>query len=208
MKRTAQPCRSPSTSCPPSAARSPRCARAAAFPPPAPPAPPLEPPQIPELLAAWHIGPNGRFTETWGRRPLIIWCFALMAIPLFILGFVPSAPVGVMVACFCAYALFSGGPSILEWAYPSELFPTNVRASAVGITTAASRIGAALGTFGLPFAQDAWGIGPTMVLAGVVTAAGFLLCLLMAEETRGVTLAHAGGEKEALPEPAPAREVV
>lgn len=150
--------------------------------------------------------PALKLIETWGRRPLIIWCFALMAIPLFILGFVPSAPVGVVVACFCAYALFSSGPSILEWAYPSELFPTNVRASAVGITTAASRIGAALGTFGLPFALAAWGIGPTMVIAAVVTAAGFLLCLSMAEETRGMSLAQAGGETEALPEPV--REIV
>ncbi|GAA3678430.1 MFS transporter [Arthrobacter ginkgonis] len=152
--------------------------------------------------------PALKLIETWGRRPLIIWCFALMAIPLFILGFAPSAPVGVVVACFCAYALFSGGPSILEWAYPSELFPTNVRASAVGITTAASRIGAALGTFGLPFALAAWGIGPTMLLAAVVTAAGFLLCLFMAEETRGMTLAQAGGEAETLPSPAPVQETV
>lgn len=152
--------------------------------------------------------PALKLIETWGRRPLIIWCFALMAIPLFILGFAPSAPVGVIVACFCAYALFSGGPSILEWAYPSELFPTNVRASAVGITTAASRIGAALGTFGLPFALTAWGIGPTMIIAGAVTAAGFVLCLFMAEETRGMTLAQAGGETEAHPATAPVRETV
>lgn len=152
--------------------------------------------------------PALKLIETWGRRPLIIWCFALMAIPLFILGFAPSAPLGVIVACFCAYALFSGGPSILEWAYPSELFPTNVRASAVGITTAASRIGAALGTFGLPFALTAWGIGPTMIIAGAVTAAGFVLCLFMAEETRGMTLAQAGGETETHPATAPVHETV
>jgi putative MFS transporter len=147
--------------------------------------------------------PALKLIETWGRRPLIIWCFALMSIPLFILGFAPSAPVGVVVACFLTYALFSGGPSILEWAYPSELFPTNVRASAVGITTAVSRIGAALGTFGLPFALEGWGIGPTMLAAAVVTFAGFLLCLFLAEETRGMTLAQAGGEAAHDGEPAP-----
>ena len=47
-----------------------------------------------------------------------------------------------------------------------------------------------------------------MILAAVVTAAGFLLCLFMAEETRGMTLAQAGGETEALPLPAPVRESV
>jgi putative MFS transporter len=149
--------------------------------------------------------PALKLVESWGRRPLIIWCFALMAIPLFILGLFPSAPAAIIVGCFVAYALFSGGPSILEWAYPSEIFPTHVRASAVGITTAVSRIGAALGTFALPFGLAYWGVGPTMLVAAVMTAGGFLVCLFMAEETKGMTLAQAGGEtgdapaEEALP---------
>ncbi|MFF2345839.1 MFS transporter [Pseudarthrobacter sp. NPDC058119] len=138
--------------------------------------------------------PALKLVETWGRRPLIIWCFALMAIPLFILGLFPSAPVAIIVGCFVAYALFSGGPSILEWAYPSEIFPTHVRASAVGITTAVSRIGAALGTFALPFGLSYWGVGPTMLVAAIMTAAGFMVCVFMAEETKGMTLAQAGGE--------------
>jgi MFS transporter, putative metabolite transport protein len=117
-----------------------------------------------------------------------------MAIPLFILGLFPSAPVAIIVGCFVAYALFSGGASILEWAYPSEIFPTHVRASAVGITTAVSRIGAALETFALPFGLSYWGVGPTMLVAAIMTAAGFLVCFFMAEETKGMTLAQAGGE--------------
>ena len=133
--------------------------------------------------------------DTWGRRPLIIWGFALMSIPLFILGFAPSAPAAIIIACFCAYALFSGGPSILEWAYPSELFPTAVRASAVGISTAASRIGAALGTFGLPFALADWGVSTTMLIAAVITATGFLLCLFLAIETKNMTLGQSSGEE-------------
>jgi hypothetical protein len=34
--------------------------------------------------------------------PLIISCIELMAVPSFILGLVPSAPIGVIIACFCA----------------------------------------------------------------------------------------------------------
>jgi putative MFS transporter len=147
--------------------------------------------------------PALKLIESWGRRPLIIWCFALMAIPLFVLGLFPSAPVAIIVGCFLAYALFSGGPSILEWAYPSEIFPTHVRASAVGITTAVSRIGAAVGTFALPFGLAYWGIGPTMLVAAVLTAIGFFVCLFMAEETKGMPLAQAGGEAA----PATAKDV-
>jgi putative MFS transporter len=94
------------------------------------------------------------------------------------------------------YAFFSGGPNILEWAYPSELFPTEVRASAIGITTGASRIGAAVGTFVIPFALRDWGVGPTMMAAAVLTAIGWLVCVLMAEETKGMSLSAAAGGKE------------
>lgn len=128
--------------------------------------------------------------ERIGRRPLIIWSFALMAIPLFVLGFAPGAPIAVVIACFSLYAFFSGGPNILEWAYPSELFPTQVRASAVGISTGMSRIGAAAGTFLVPFSISDWGIGPTMIIAAVLTAIGFAVCLFMAEETMGTDLSE------------------
>ncbi|MEA7614659.1 hypothetical protein ONO57_27025, partial [Salmonella enterica subsp. enterica serovar Anatum] len=39
------------------------------------------------------------------------------------------------------YAFFSGGPGILQWLYPNELFPTDIRASAVGVIMSLSRIG-------------------------------------------------------------------
>ncbi|MFJ2620516.1 MFS transporter [Glutamicibacter sp. NPDC087344] len=128
--------------------------------------------------------------ERIGRRPLIVWSFALMALPLLVLGFAPGAPVAIVIACFSLYAFFSGGPNILEWAYPSELFPTQVRASAVGISTGMSRIGAAAGTFLVPFSISGWGIGPTMLIAGVLTALGFIVCLFMAEETKGTNLSE------------------
>lgn len=139
--------------------------------------------------------PALRLVETVGRRPLIIWSFALMALPLFVLGFAPGAPVAIIISCFCLYAFFSGGPNILEWAYPSELFPTQVRASAIGITTGASRIGAAAGTFMVPFALRDYGIGPTMLVAAVLTAIGWLVCLLMAEETRNLSLTASSSEQ-------------
>lgn len=139
--------------------------------------------------------PALRLVETIGRRPLIIWSFALMAVPLFVLGFFPGAHVAIIVACFCMYAFFSGGPNILEWAYPSELFPTEVRASAIGITTGASRIGAAAGTFLLPFGLRDWGIGPTMLVAAGLTFIGWVVCLFMAEETMGKSLSAAAGDE-------------
>ncbi|GGI87175.1 MFS transporter [Saccharopolyspora subtropica] len=135
--------------------------------------------------------PALRLIDTLGRRLLIIWSFALMTIPLAILGLMPTAPVAVVIACFCAYAFFSGGPNILEFIYPTELFPTEVRATAVGIGTAVSRIGAAIGTYLLPIGLDLIGVGATMLIMAAITLLGFAICVALAPETRGRRLADA-----------------
>ncbi|WP_028847245.1 MFS transporter [Thermocrispum agreste] len=138
----------------------------------------------------------GLFPAIWlidriGRRRLIIYSFALMTVPLAVLGVVPDAAPWVVVVAFCAYALFSGGPNILEWAYPTELFPTEIRGTAVGIATSASRIGAAIGTYLLPYSLTHLGLGTTMMLGAVITAAGLLVCIAWAPETKGRTLGEA-----------------
>lgn len=64
----------------------------------------------------------------------------------------------------------------------------------MGITTAVNRIGAAIGTLGLRFALAGEGIGPTMILTGVLAFCGFL-SLLLAEESKGMILTAAGGQQ-------------
>jgi MFS transporter, putative metabolite transport protein len=139
--------------------------------------------------------PALRMVDKVGRRPLIIWSFALMVIPLAVLGGGSAIPTSVVILCFCAYALFSGGPNVLEWTYPNELFPTSIRASATGVATAVSRIGAAIGTFLLPISLDRLGAGTTMLIAAAITLAGWVVCIAWAEETRGRALT----ETSALP---------
>jgi len=135
--------------------------------------------------------PALRFAETFGRRPLLLWSFAIMVLPFLALGIAPQAPVLLIIFWFCLYALASGGPNILEWSYPNELFPTDIRATAMGVVVAISRIGAALGTFLLPFSLKHLGDGPTMLIIAGMTAVGFVVSLLMAPETKGRSLAQA-----------------
>lgn len=123
-----------------------------------------------------------------GRRPLLIRSLALMAVGLVILGLFPDAPVFVVVVAFGLYAFFSGGPGILQWLYPNELFPTEVRASAVGIAIAFSRIGTVVATYGTPLFLSAFGVGPTMLVAAGLVVLGLVLSVLMAPETRGKSL--------------------
>ena len=123
-----------------------------------------------------------------GRRKLLIGSLALMAVGLVILGLFPAAPVFIVIFAFGLYAFFSGGPGILQWLYPNELFPTEVRATAVGISISISRIGTIAGTFGTPIILSNFGVGPTMLIAAGLVILGLVLSIIMAPETKDMTL--------------------
>lgn len=123
-----------------------------------------------------------------GRRPLVIHSFVWSGVALLLLGLFPGAPTGVIMTLFAAYAILIGGAQILQWIYPNELFPTEVRGSAVGVASSLSRIGAAVGTYLLPVALTNWGIGGTMLAAAVISLIGAVVSVFWAPETRGMAL--------------------
>lgn len=125
-----------------------------------------------------------------GRRPLLISSFAIMSVALAVLGIFPNANVWIVIGAFGIYAFFSGGPGILQWLYPNELFPTEIRASAVGAAMAFSRIGTVLSTYALPIFMGAYGIGPTMLVGVAITVLGLVVSIFMAPETKGLKLSE------------------
>ncbi|MEU6375821.1 MFS transporter [Streptomyces sp. NPDC046909] len=131
------------------------------------------------------------FVNRMGRRPLVIHSFVWSGLALLLLGLFPGAPAAVIMVLFATYAIIIGGTQILQWVYPNELFPTEVRGSAVGLASSASRIGAAVGTYLVPMALTSWGIGGTMLAAAVINAVGAVVSVLWAPETRGMTLTEA-----------------
>jgi putative MFS transporter len=165
---------------------------------------------LPSILSGFSIsgeGPTGLMVETviiglivagsipalylverWGRRPVAVVPLGIMVIPLAGLWLWAGGPLWFIVAMFCVYAFVSGGPSILVWIYPNELFPTEFRATAVGIATSVSRFGAATGTYLLPLSISALGTGTTMLFGAILTAVAFVICLVMSPETKGKSL--------------------
>jgi MFS transporter, putative metabolite transport protein len=125
-----------------------------------------------------------------GRRPLLIHSFLWAGIALLLLGIFPAAPSSVIIVLFAAYAVLIGGTQILQWVYPNELFPTEIRGSAVGLASSISRIGAAIGTFLVPLSLTSLGIGPTMLIAAAITLLGALISQFWAPETRGKSLSE------------------
>ncbi|MGW4338075.1 MFS transporter [Rhodococcus koreensis] len=123
-----------------------------------------------------------------GRRPLLIHSFAWSGLALLGLGVFPNASTAVVLVLFSAYAVLIGGAQILQWVYPNELFPTEVRGSAVGLASSLSRIGAAVGTYLVPLSLTGLGIGATMLIAAGITIVGAVTAVLWAPETRNLSL--------------------
>jgi len=132
-----------------------------------------------------------RLINTIGRRCMLIHSFLWSGLALLGLATFSNSNEVLVLLLFGAYAVFIGGAQVLQLVYPNELFPTEIRAFAVGIGTSLSRVGAAVGTYLVPVSLQTLGIGNTMYVAAVVTFIGLMAAWAMAPETRSLNLRDA-----------------
>lgn len=136
-----------------------------------------------------------RLIDSMGRRPLVIHSFLWSSLALLGLGVFSDSAEMLVLFMFGAYALFIGGAQVLELVYPNELFPTEVRAFAVGIGSSMTRVGSAAGTWLVPISLHHYGIGNTMYAAAAVSFIGLLASVCLAPETRSMSLEQAASLK-------------
>ena len=117
------------------------------------------------------------------RRTFLIGTFFLGAALLMALVLLADVSPVLAVSLFASFALVLAAAVNLEFVYPPELFPTDLRASGVGIATAASRIGSAASTFLLPIVVATFSINVALIACVVVLAIGGLICWAWAPET-------------------------
>jgi putative MFS transporter len=120
-----------------------------------------------------------------GRRPMLILPLWVCAAALAIVGLWSGAPIAVVIGSFTVFGFFNALGGTLTGPYPAELFPTELRTTAVGVAAAASRIGAAIGTFLLPIGLDTVGVGASMLVGAAFCVAGAVISQLWAPETAG-----------------------
>ncbi|QHG64573.1 MFS transporter [Pseudomonas putida] len=126
-----------------------------------------------------------------GRRKMLIHSFLWSGLSLVLLGVFPEASPTTVLVLFGAYAVLIGGAQVLEYVYPNELFPTEIRASAVGLATSLSRIGAAVGTYLVPISLASYGVANTMFAAALISLFGALISWWLAPETSKLDLQQA-----------------
>jgi len=132
------------------------------------------------------------FLKAMPRRTMVIGSFAIMTVLLLALSASDHLPGIAVMIVFAAFVTIGHSATNLQYVYPSEIFPTEVRSSGVGVAAAISRIGAAVSTFLLPAALDQLGISVTMIILAAVTLVGFTISVAWAPETRNLDL-HAAG---------------
>lgn len=146
------------------------------------------------LIGLIGAGLGVLLVDKWGRRPLIITAFAGLTAALIVLALDPAPAFAALVILFALAELFANsGPGVLDMVYPTELYPTGVRAAGTGLATAVSRVGAILGIVVFPQLKASWGLGGALWLFVAAGALGLVICIFLAPETRGRTLEEISG---------------
>jgi MFS transporter, putative metabolite transport protein len=122
------------------------------------------------------------------RRAFLIGSFSIAAATMLILILWNNVPAMAMSILFAIFAGVLSAASNLVYVYLPELFPTDLRASGIGLAIAASRIGSAVSTFLLPIVVAAYGVRMALSTCVAVLAIGAVICQRWAPETKNVRL--------------------
>ena len=136
--------------------------------------------------------------DRWGRIPLQFAGFILMSAGLIVFAFGIAFHEALNVyAGSAVYSLGTGiGPGVTAMALAVEIFPTELRASAGGLATAVSRLGAAISAILFPRLENALGLANVLILMAGVALVGAWVTRLYPVEPAGRTLEALEGRGE------------
>ncbi|EGB14465.1 major facilitator superfamily MFS_1 [Pseudodesulfovibrio mercurii] len=117
------------------------------------------------------------------RRAFLLWTFYGAAAILTVMTVWQNMPPTLALVLLGAFSTVLAISIVAEWLYPPELFPTELRGSGVGLTIAASRIGAGMGTWMLPVVMEQYGVTVTLGCCIATLVIGGLVCQVLAPET-------------------------
>jgi putative MFS transporter len=128
-----------------------------------------------------------------GRRVLTVPPQWICGVILAAIGLWVGAPPVAILVLFLAFSFFTTIYGTMTNIYPGEIFPTEIRGLGTGFAAAVSRIGAALGTFLLPWSMTNLGTTTSMLIAAAIAFAGAALSQWLAPETKGKSLTETAG---------------
>ena len=117
------------------------------------------------------------------RRAFLMWTFYGAGAILTVMTVWQNMPPTIALVLLGAFSTVLAISIVAEWLYPPELFPTELRGSGVGLTIAASRIGAGMGTWMLPVVMEQYGVTVTLGCCIATLFIGGIVCQILAPET-------------------------
>ena len=126
-----------------------------------------------------------------GRRALMIFgCFGI-GLSHIAAGYAYHAGaqgIGILALTLSAIGCYAMSLAPVTWVLISEIFPNQVRASAVSVSVAALWVASFVLTYTFPFLNSALGTSGTFLLYGGICLAGGLFVILKVPETNGWSL--------------------
>lgn len=119
-----------------------------------------------------------------GRKFLQMFGFLMIAIAYGIIAVFPqivSHIILFLVIFGMSFFFVNFGPNSTTFLIPSEIYPTNLRARAHGISAALGKVGAFVGAFFLPHILQSKGLSFTLGIMAVVCIAGIFTTMLLPE---------------------------
>ncbi|HUI62449.1 MAG TPA: MFS transporter, partial [Steroidobacteraceae bacterium] len=131
----------------------------------------------------------GRLIVDWiSRRAFLLGSFAITGVTMLTLSAWTGLPDAAVVVLLAVFACVLSAQSTLVYVYLPELFPTELRASGIGLAVACSRLGSAASTFLLPVVVATFGVRTALGACVGTLVFGLIVCLLWAPETKSLSL--------------------
>ncbi|GAA1481524.1 MFS transporter [Gordonia sinesedis] len=127
----------------------------------------------------------GRYSDRFGRRPVMLPGLAIMAVATILLGFSPNVPVALALSLFAGVGSGLFAPTH-QAALADVLGARRQGGSALAAFGMAADLGAVSGPLVAGFVADRAGFGPAFVLSGLVAAVAFVLWLFARETAPAV----------------------
>lgn len=134
------------------------------------------------------VMPTIKLIDRMPRRKTLIVTYVFMAAALMLLGMFVDGNPAVVFILFVVYVLAYGLQSVLDNVYPPELFPTQVRSTAIGSLTSISKMGGAIASFLFPIGLESFGLSAVFIAGAVISMIGLVVSAIMAPETKGMSL--------------------
>ncbi len=130
------------------------------------------------------------FMDKMGRKTIQLMGFAVMGVSFFLIGIFPEITKNFSIFLTLygvSYFFTEFGPNTTTFIMPSELFPTEYRATGHGFSAGIAKVGAFFGVLLFPIVIHAFGISGTFLFVSIFAFLGLFTTLLL-PEPRGKSL--------------------